>query len=144
MTANAADTKAICGTYDNHPEALIEILHDVQAARGAISRDDIRVIAIALNLSRAEVFGTLSFYDDFHMEPAPKGLAKLCRAEACQAVGADGLAAACDAKGIAHEAVYCLGNCALGPAAMVEGRLIGRADAGKVGAAVRLAKVEGE
>jgi formate dehydrogenase subunit gamma len=142
MTANAADVETICGSYGNRPDALIEILHDVQAQAGFITPDAMMVIAGALNISRADVYGTLAFYDDFRLEPAAKGIVKLCRAEACQAVGADELAARCDANGIEHEHVYCLGNCALGPAAMVEGRLIGRADADKLAAAVRQAKGE--
>jgi formate dehydrogenase subunit gamma len=142
MTANAADVEAICAGYGNRPDALIEILHDVQSGAGCISRDAMRVIADALNISRADVYGTLSFYDDFRLEPASGPQVKLCRAEACQAVGAEALAAACDANGIAHAPVYCLGPCALGPAAMVEGRLIGRADADKIAAAARPARGE--
>lgn len=140
MTANAADVEKICAGHDNRPDALIEILHDVQAAAGFISREAMQAIAGALNISRADVYGTLTFYDDFRLEPASGPRVKLCRAEACQAVGADALAAACDANGIDHTHVYCLGNCALGPAAMVEGRLIGRADADKVASALRHAK----
>lgn len=137
MTANAADVSAICGAYGNRPEALIEILHDVQGAAGHISREAMQTIAGALNISRADVYGTLTFYDDFRLEPATGPQVKLCRAEACQAVGADALAAACDANSIDHTHVYCLGNCALGPAAQVDGRLIGRADADKIAAAIR-------
>lgn len=143
MTAKPADVAAICAGYGNRPDALIEILHDVQAAAGFISTEAMRAIAGALNISRADVYGTLSFYDDFRLEPGQKGMVKLCRAEACQSVGADALADRCTANGIAHEHVYCLGNCALGPAAMVEGRLIGRADADKIGNAVRHARGEG-
>jgi len=140
MTANAADVEQICETYGNRPDALIEILHDVQAEGGFISREAMLAIAGALNISRADVYGTLTFYDDFRLEPAAGPQVKLCRAEACQAVGADALAAACDANGIDHTHVYCLGNCALGPAAQVEGRLIGRADADKIAAAIRHGK----
>lgn len=136
MTEDAADIEAICAGYGNRPDALIEILHDVQSAAGYISPNAMVGIAGALNISRADVYGTLSFYDDFRLEPASGPRVRLCRAEACQAVGADDLAARCDASGIAHEHVYCLGNCALGPAALVEGRLIGRADAEKIGSIV--------
>jgi len=143
MTANAADVDAICAAYGNKPDALIEILHDIQAAAGFISPGAMKEIATALNISRADVYGTLSFYDDFRTEPAAVPQVRLCRAEACQAVGADALAAACDANGITHGHVYCLGNCALGPAAMVEGRLIGRADAEKIASALRHGKGDG-
>jgi len=142
MTANAANVEMICAGYGNRPDALIEILHDVQAAAGFISREAMQAIASALNISRADVFGALTFYDDFLLEPVSDPQVKLCRAEACQAVGADVLATQCDANGIAHTHVYCLGNCALGPAAMVESRLIGRADADKITSAVRHAKGE--
>ncbi len=138
-----ANIAAICARYGNRSDALIEILHDVQETGGHITRDAIVGIAAALNISRADVFGTLSFYDDFRTEPVAAGMVKLCRAEACQSVGADALAARCDANGIAHETVYCLGNCALGPAAMVDGRLIGRANEEKLASAVRHAKAEG-
>lgn len=143
MTANAANVEAICAAHGNRPDALIEILHDVQAAAGFISHDAMKDIAGALNISRADVYGTLSFYDDFRTEPAKAPRVRLCRAEACQAVGADVLAASCDANGISHTHVYCLGNCALGPAAMVGERLIGRADAEKVAAALRQERGEG-
>jgi formate dehydrogenase subunit gamma len=143
MTAKAADVDAICAKYGNRPEALIEILHDVQTAEGFVSDEAMRAVAGALNISRADVYGTLTFYDDFRLDPPQGPRVRLCRAEACQSVGADALAAACDANGIAHGHVYCLGNCALGPAAMVEDRLIGRADADKIASAVRHAKGEG-
>jgi formate dehydrogenase subunit gamma len=143
MTANAADVEAICASYGNRPDALIEILHDVQAAAGFISREAMQTVAHALNISRADVYGTLSFYDDFRTSPPAGPRVRLCRAEACQSVGADALAAACEASGIEQTHVYCLGNCALGPAAMVEDRLIGRADADKILSAIRHAKGEG-
>jgi formate dehydrogenase subunit gamma len=99
------------------------------------------LIAEALNLSRAEVHGTISFYHDFKTAPPPARVVKLCRAEACQALGCetlvDGLAREHgikvdehgDSDRVAVETVYCLGNCALGPSALVDGELIGRVDA---------------
>ena len=74
--------------------ALLPILHDVQAALGHVSEASIRTIAHALNLSRAEVHGVVSFYHDFHENPDPRPVLKLCRAEACQARGVEALAAA--------------------------------------------------
>ncbi|MBN4046451.1 NAD(P)H-dependent oxidoreductase subunit E [bacterium AH-315-P15] len=140
MEPETPDTRTICAGYGDRPDALLEILHDVQGAEGYIARDAILIVADALNLSRAEVFGVMSFYDDFRQEPAPKGMVKLCRAEACQAVGADKLARDLETRNIPTETVYCLGNCALGPAAMVEGRLLGRADRAKIEALVTAAK----
>jgi len=121
----------------NRPEMLIEILHDVQGRDGCIGDEAMRTIAEALNISRAEVYGVVSFYEDFTLEPRAPGTVKLCRAEACQAVGSDQLAAACNESGVPHETVYCLGNCALGPVAMVDGRLVGRVDVEKLKAATR-------
>ncbi len=84
-------------------------------------------IADALNITRAELHGVISFYQDFREAPAGRHVVKIGRAEACQAVGADRLAAELDHAGTPHAAVYCLGNCALGPAALIGEQLIGRA-----------------
>ncbi|MFC2969001.1 formate dehydrogenase subunit gamma [Acidimangrovimonas pyrenivorans] len=123
---------------------LLPILHDVQGAFGYVPRDALPVIASGLNLSRAEVHGVMSFYHDFREDPAGRHVLKLCRAEACQAMGADRVAAHARGKlGIAwHETtqdgsvtlepVFCLGLCACGPAAMVDGKLVGRLDEARV------------
>ena len=134
----AAKALDICDLYANAPGALVEILHDVQTAFGSVPDTLLPVIATALNLSRAEVYGVRTFYHDFRAAPAGKHVLKLCRAEACQAMGADRLAASMatalgvviggttDNGAVTLEAVYCLGNCALAPAAMLDGKLIGR------------------
>jgi len=136
--------RAACARYGGRPDALIEIMIDLQDARGCIADADVAEIADALNLSRAEVHGVRSFYSDFSAAPRGRSVVRLCRAEACQAVGSEALAADLESRlglrsgetsedGVySLEAVYCLGNCALGPAAMVNGRLIARADAGKI------------
>jgi len=128
----------VCRRHGNSPGALIEILHDIQSVLGFVPDAVLPDIAHALNLSRAEVFGVRTFYHDFRTEPAGKHVLKLCRAEACQAMGADKLAASVAKSlgieiggtsrdgAVTVEAVYCLGNCALAPAAMLDGRLIGR------------------
>ena len=72
---------------------LLPILHEVQTAFGHVSEDAIRAIALALNLSRAEVSGVVSFYHDFKRIPDPRPAIRLCRAEACQARGSEALAA---------------------------------------------------
>ncbi|MFQ5562870.1 MAG: NAD(P)H-dependent oxidoreductase subunit E [Parvularculaceae bacterium] len=135
----AEKIEALCAARSNRPEALIEILHDLQSETGAVSREAVPVIAKALNLSRADVYGVVSFYHDFRDAPAAGPVVKLCRAEACQALGCETLADALHASppGVGGrkaviETVYCLGNCALGPSAMVGERLIGRANADKI------------
>ena len=120
-----------CAKHGNHASSLIEILHEVQEAAGHVSDLAASEIAAVLNISRADVHGVRSFYTDFTTHPVTCRI-KLCRAEACQAVGSEALADALHAAGIETESVYCLGNCALGPAAMIDGRLIGRASIGRL------------
>lgn len=116
------------------------ILHALQEAFGCVPEPAVPMIAEALNLSRAEVHGVVTFYHDFRREPAGRHVLKLCRAEACQAAGGDALAERAEARlGIALgnttadrrvtlEPVYCLGLCATAPSAMFDGRVIGRLD----------------
>lgn len=124
--------------------ALLPILHAIQEDFGHIPQDALPIIARDLNLSRAEVHGVMSFYHDFRENPAGNHVLKLCRAEACKAMGADDLAAHArselgidwhettrDGK-VTLEPVFCLGLCACGPAAMVDGKLVGRVDAAKL------------
>jgi len=138
---NTIEDKAareICRTHNDKPDELIEILHEVQAANGYLSDAALRTIAQALNISRAEIHGVVTFYHDFKKEKGAKQTIKICRAEACQAVGANELIAEAeahfktkmDAKAVAIklEATYCLGNCALGPAVMIDDQLYGRVD----------------
>ena len=108
---------------------LLPVLNDVQEQFGSISEDDIRTIAAALNLSRADVHGVVSFYHDYHAHAEPLPVIKLCRAEACQARGVEALFAAIApiAEGrVAVEPVYCLGLCAVGPAALRNGKVFAR------------------
>ncbi len=125
----------VCAWYGHRADALIEILHDVQRAHACVSDEAARTIAASLNISRAEIQGVRSFYADFSTAPRAERRIRLCRAEACQAVGADQLAAELDRAGTPHEAVYCLGNCALGPAALIGERLVGRATPDRLAAA---------
>jgi formate dehydrogenase subunit gamma len=118
--------------------ALLPILHEVQDRLGYIPKESVPVIAKALNLSRAEVHGVVTFYHHFRQQPAGRRVVRICRAEACQAVGADALvehakrALGVDFHGttadgeVTLEAVYCLGNCACGPTIMVGDDLHGR------------------
>jgi formate dehydrogenase subunit gamma len=121
---------------------LLPILHAVQAAFGYIPEAAVPQIAKALTLSKAEVHGVISFYHDFRSAPAGQHVLKLCRAEACQAMGADAVAGRIKAAlgidwhettpdgRVTLEPVFCLGLCACGPSAMVDGRLVGRCDEG--------------
>lgn len=119
---------------------LLPILHELQEEFGYVPEPALPMIAHALNLSRAEVYGVATFYHDFRREPAGKHVLKLCGAEACQSMGSDHIAA-CAEKSLGMkvgstssdgrvtlEHVYCLGLCAVAPAAMLDGRIVGRLD----------------
>jgi formate dehydrogenase subunit gamma len=130
----------IIAEYDEIEGATLVILHALQEAFGYIPEPAIPMVASALNLSRAEVYGVFTFYHDFRKQPAGRHVLKLCRAEACQAAGGDALAARAEARlGVALgettaddrvtlEPIYCLGLCATAPSAMLNGRVVGRLD----------------
>lgn len=108
---------------------LLPILHDVQKAFGHVSEDAMREIANALNLTRAEVYGVVSFYHDFRKEAETRPVIKLCRAEACKARGVETLVPIADGQSrVKVEAVYCLGLCSVGPAAMIGDQIFARLD----------------
>jgi formate dehydrogenase subunit gamma len=120
--------------------SLLPILHDIQAASGFVSEDAIRSIAHALNLTRAEVHGVVSFYHDFTKEADPRPVIKLCRAEACQARGVEALVAGSPQQDrVKIEAVYCLGLCSVGPAALLGDKVHARLDAVRYAALVQSA-----
>src|SRR5262245_29391193 len=123
------------------PGALLPILHDVQEAFGHVPAEAVPFIAQALNLSRAEVHGVVSFYHDFRDQPAGRHVLKLCRAEACQSMNGREVAEQVlkrfdldwggttpDGR-LTVEATYCLGLCACAPSAMLDGEPMGRLDA---------------
>src|SRR5277367_2701919 len=126
--------------------ALLPILHALQEEFGYIDEAAEPLIAAALNRSRAEIHGVVTFYHDFRRAPAGRHVLKLCRAEACQAAGGDALAGrACEHLGLALgetaadgsvtlEPVYCLGLWAVAPSAMNDGRVVGRLDAQRLDA----------
>jgi formate dehydrogenase subunit gamma len=121
----------ICRDHAGFEGPLLPILHAVQAEFGCVDADAERVIAAALNLSRAEVHGVVSFYHDFTPEPDSRPEIKLCRAEACQARGVEGLVAAAQAAAgqrVRLAATYCLGLCSSGPAARIGDTLYARLD----------------
>lgn len=143
-----ARLEAILDAHAGREGSLLPILHDVQAAFGCVPAEAIPRIADRLNLTRAEVHGVVSFYHDFRDAPAGRIVVRICRAEACKAVGSDALAAAAEARmgvkmgetapggGVTLEPVYCLGLCACGPAAMVDGEILGRMDEARLDAAL--------
>ena len=137
----------ILAAHDGLEGPLLPILHAVQATFGYIPQATQPIIAAHLNISRAEVHGVVTFYHDFREAPAARHVVKICRAEACQSMGANGLADAakaaigCDfhetAGDVTLEPIFCLGLCACAPAAMVDGQLIGRATVDAIMAKVR-------
>jgi formate dehydrogenase subunit gamma len=143
INTNADPAIAVAARYNNKPDALLEILHDVQAELGHVPEKSLPAIANALNISRAEVYGVATFYHDFHLKPTGKHILKLCRAEACQSMGGRSLQAAVEkflkikvgetsADGsITLEATYCLGLCASAPAIMVNDRPVARMNSEK-------------
>ena len=110
---------------------LLPILHDVQAEFGCVDREAEAQLAEALNLSRAEVHGVVSFYHDFRESADPRPHVQLCRAEACKARGVEALVAAAEAAAggrVKLSTVYCLGLCSQGPAARVGDKVHARLD----------------
>ncbi|AMX98567.1 formate dehydrogenase subunit gamma [Mesorhizobium ciceri] len=119
---------------------LLPILHGIQEEFGHVPKDALPVIAEALNISRAEVHGVVSFYHDYRSHPAGRHVLKLCKAESCQSMGSDAIAAKLKQLlgigfhettrdgSVTLEPVYCLGLCACSPAAMLDGEVIGRLD----------------
>ncbi|MEP9370572.1 formate dehydrogenase subunit gamma [Mesorhizobium sp. KR1-2] len=140
----AAKARSVIDEFKDLEGPLLPILHGIQEEFGHVPSETVPVIAEALNLSRAEVHGVVTFYHDYRNHPAGRHVLKLCRAEACQSMGADAIAAQISqALGIGFhetakddsvtlEPVFCLGLCACAPAAMLDGEVIGRLDADKI------------
>ncbi|MGH6760941.1 MAG: formate dehydrogenase subunit gamma [Phyllobacterium sp.] len=138
--------RAVIDDHKDRPGAMLPILHALQEKFGYIDKEAVPLVADALNVSGAEVHGVVTFYHDFHTAPPAAHVLKLCRAEACQAVGGNDLAARAHEKlgvsfgevtadgRIGLEPVYCLGLCSVAPSAMFDGRLVGRLDAAKLDA----------
>jgi formate dehydrogenase subunit gamma len=137
-TWNKDAVAAIVDSLRHAPGALLRILRRVQDDLGWIPPPALPLIAHGLNLSRAEVHGVASFYHDFRHTPPARNVIRLCRAESCQALGAEALARhvrgrlgvgfgeTTSDREFALEAVYCLGNCACSPAGVINGQLLGR------------------
>jgi formate dehydrogenase subunit gamma len=130
--------RSACAAHRADRGALLPILHDIQATFGYVDQAVVPILAEELNLSRADVHGVISFYHDFRKSPAAGTHVRICRAEACQAAGADDLVE--HAKGrlgtdiggtsagrdATLDQVFCFGNCALGPTVEINGRIAGR------------------
>ena len=139
--AQIRSAQEIALAFKDRPGALMPVLHAVQARLGYVPAHVVGAIAQALNLSRAEVHGVLTFYRDFRMRPPGRHIIRLCRAESCQALGSAllaahvmgrlgvGFGATTDDGGYSLEAVNCLGNCACSPAMMIDEQPYGRVTA---------------
>ncbi len=129
---------AIISAHRGMEGAALPILHALQAAFGCVPMDAEPMVAAALNLSRAEVHGIVTFYHEFRRTPPGRHVLHVCRAEACQSVGAEATGAhfrhalgvdwheTTPNGGVTLEPVFCLGLCATGPAALVDGKPVGR------------------
>ena len=135
--------RELVGLHQTRRGPLLPVLHELHDRFGFVDRRSIEVIAEALNLSQAEVYGVMTFYKDFRSEKAGDTVVRVCRAEACQAMGAEALADHARARlgvgfggttedgKITLEQVFCLGNCALSPSVMIDDEVFGRVDAGR-------------
>ena len=122
----------ILAAHKDKEGPLLPILHDVQKMFGHVSEDAMREIAHTLNLTRAEVYGVVSFYHDFRTEADARPVVKLCRAEACKARGVEALVPIAERQNRVNvEAIYCLGLCAVGPSAMVADKVYARLDSAR-------------
>lgn len=134
------DIRAIVAPLASLEGPLLPMLHALQDSYGHVPQAAVPVLADVLNLGRAEVHGVISFYHDFRDAPAGRHVLKICRAEACQSMGANTLAESTLRKlgigwhdttsngAVTIEPVYCLGLCACAPAAMLDDRVVGRVD----------------
>lgn len=134
------EIESILGRFKDVEGATLPILHAVQEAVGFIPESAVPAIAAFLNRTRAEIHGVISFYHDFRTQPAGRHVVRVCKSEACQSVGGDRVAEAFERElglafgdrsedgAVSLEPVYCLGLCACSPAAMIDGRLVGRLD----------------
>ena len=136
--------RSVVESHRNSRGPLLVVLQEIQDRLGFLDSEVVPLVAAELNLSRADVHGVVTFYRDFRSERPGRTTVRLCRAEACQSVGAEDLVAAVEQAfgvkvgqttpggSVTLDQVFCLGNCALGPAAQVNGRLYGRLDLDRV------------
>ena len=139
MTKKLSGQPSVADVLDAVPaeeRLILPCLQRIQHAFGYVPDDTLDPLAEFLNVTRAEVVGVLTYYHDLRRTPPPAVTVGVCVAEACQAVGARELVAEIDGAAVEFTKVYCFGNCALGPAVMVNGRLLGRCDLVTLKAAV--------
>ncbi|MBU6492309.1 MAG: NAD(P)H-dependent oxidoreductase subunit E [Burkholderiales bacterium] len=140
--------------YAGKPASLLVLLHELQDLAGYVPSELVPQIASKLNLSRAEVHGVLTYYHDFRDSPPPRVVVKLCRAEACQSMGTEALAAHIEAHtgcrfdgkrdgALGLESVYCLGQCAQSPALLINDRLYAKVTPAKFDTILTRAQEEG-
>ena len=145
---DAGIAAGIIATHATMPGAALPILHALQDAFGHVPAPSVPMLAEALGITRADMHGIVTFYHDFRAAPAGRHVLKLCRAEACQAMGGAALAEKLLARlglgwgkttadgGLTVDPVYCLGLCACAPAALLDGAPLGRLDADSLDAAI--------
>lgn len=148
---NQTAAQAVIDALKPREGAALPILHALQEQFGYIDEAAVPLVAEALNISRAEVHGVLTFYHDFRRAPDPRRRIQLCRAEACQSLGCETLVQHAAAHhgvtpqgrgSVSLETVYCLGLCAQGPAALVDGEPVARLNAKRLSALINGAPVE--
>lgn len=140
--------EAIIAARASEPGATLPILHDLQAAFGYVPADAIPLVAQALNVTRAEVHGVVSFYHEYRRHKPGRHILRLCRAEACQSLGCESLADHVRSRlniawhettsdgTVTLEPVFCLGLCAIGPAALLDGQPLARLNPERIEAAL--------
>ncbi len=143
MPQAVVDASRIAEVIERHVHmdgAALPMLHAIQEAFGYVPEQAVPMVALALNRSRAEIHGVVTFYHDFREVPAGRHVVKVCRAEACQSMGGEAVAARIQQQlgigwgetspdgRVTLEPIYCLGLCACAPSAMVDGELVGRLD----------------
>lgn len=139
MNAHSMDRSVavaeIAGRFGSRPELLVQVLVTLVREHGWVAESDIRQLADLLNLSRAEVHGVVEYYHDLRTSAPGRHIVRICRAEACQAMGGRELEAHARAtidEDVTLEPVYCLGNCACAPAVMIDGTTHGRVNAARL------------
>jgi formate dehydrogenase subunit gamma len=150
---NSARAREIIEAHLSLDGPALPILHALQHEFGFVPDEAVPLVAEGLNLSRAEMHGVVTFYHDFHRAPAGRHVLRLCRAEACQSLGGNRLAddvradlrigwgeTSADGR-ITLEPVFCLGLCACAPAAMLDGKVVGRLDPAKLSSLIGRARL---
>jgi formate dehydrogenase subunit gamma len=145
---NEDRAEAIIASHAGEEGATLPILHDLQAAFGFVPAEAVPLVARSLNLTRAEVHGVVTFYHEYRRHAPGRHVLRLCRAEACQALGCETVADHVRARlniawhettsdgAMTLEPVFCLGLCAIGPAALLDGEPLARLDAAGIDAAL--------